>query len=111
MVGDGYVGNALVATGRETWGLGSACLTEKMSGQPLVDIFKEADPVTTTRRSGLSGIVLLEFWVSNKFMIVTKNVVPRDFECPDFDGYLVITIWDEIAYGACKLFDNFANVR
>lgn len=111
MVGDGYMKDALIARVHEMGVAGSVCFTGKMSGQPLVDLFKATDLVAMPSRNEPFGIVTLEAWASNKPVVVTKNGGPREFVTHGIDGYLVDTTPDGMAWGICNAFINFDHAR
>lgn len=111
IVGDGYMKDGLVARVNEMGVGASVCFTGKMSGQPLVDLFKATDLVAIPSRNEPFGIVTLEAWAANKPVVVTKSGGPREFVWHDNDGYLVDTSSDGVAWGICNAFANFEHAR
>lgn len=111
LVGDGYMKEGLEARVNELGVAGSVRFTGKMSGQPLVDLFKATDLVAIPSRNEPFGIVTLEAWASNKPVVVTKSGGPREFVWHDNDGYLVDTSSDGMAWGICNAFANFAHMK
>lgn len=107
LVGDGYMKDSLIARVHEMGVAASVCFTGKMSGQPLVDLFKATDIVAIPSRNEPFGIVTLEAWAANKPVVVTKSGGPREFVWHDNDGYLVDTSSDGVAWGICNAFANF----
>lgn len=111
IVGDGYMKDGLVARVHELGVAGSVCFPGKMSGQPLVDLFKATDVVAIPSRNEPFGIVVLEAWASKKPVIVSKSGGPREFVWHDNDGYLVDTNPEGMSWGICKAFNNFPHLR
>lgn len=111
LVGDGYMKEGLQARVTELGIAASVRFTGKMSGQPLVDLFKATDLVAIPSRNEPFGIVTLEAWASNKPVVVTKSGGPREFVWHDNDGYLVDTSSDGMAWGMCNAFANFPHMK
>lgn len=111
MVGDGYMKDGLVARAHELGVAASVCFTGKMSGQPLVDLFKATDLVAIPSRNEPFGIVTLEAWASNKPVVVTMSGGPREFVWHDNDGYLVDTTPEGMAWGIGTAFANFEHAK
>lgn len=111
LVGDGYMKDGLAKRVHELGVQGSVRFTGKMSGQPLVDLFKATDVVVIPSRNEPFGIVTLEAWASNKPVVVTKSGGPREFVWHDNDGFLVDTTAAGISWGVCNAFINFEHAK
>jgi hypothetical protein len=63
--------------------------------------------VVVPSRNEPFGIVVLEAWASGKPVVATTSGGPRDFVKPGEDGYLVDPSPNSIAWGCCKIMENF----
>lgn len=77
----------------------------------LKALFKSCDAVVVPSRNEPFGIVVLEAWAAGKPVVATTCGGPRDFVTPDKDGYLVDPNPGSIAWGICKICENFDHAR
>jgi len=77
----------------------------------LKALFKSCDAVVVPSRNEPFGIVVLEAWAAGKPVVATTCGGPRDFVAPDLDGYLVDPNEGSIAWGICKICENFEHAR
>jgi len=77
----------------------------------LKALFKSCDAVIVPSRNEPFGIVVLEAWAASKPVIATSCGGPRDFVKPDREGYLVDPNPGSIAWGCCKICENFEHAR
>lgn len=113
IVGDGHMKDALVARAGQL-GISHAVhfAGAIKSGSPhLKALFKSCDAVVVPSRNEPFGIVVLEAWAAGKPVVATTCGGPRDFVKPDREGYLVDPNPGSIAWGICKICDNFEHAR
>eukprot|EP00932_Pfiesteria_piscicida_P004284 SRR837773.14189.p2 GENE.SRR837773.14189~~SRR837773.14189.p2 ORF type:complete len:406 (+),score=143.73 SRR837773.14189:78-1220(+) len=77
----------------------------------LKALFKSCDAVIVPSRNEPFGIVVLEAWAAGKPVVATTCGGPRDFVTPDRDGYLVDPNPGSIAWGVCRICENFEHAR
>jgi len=94
------VGHAVVFTG-----------SLKSGSAHLKSLFKACDAVVVPSRNEPFGIVVLEAWASGKPVVATTSGGPRDFVKPGEDGYLVDPEPGSIAWGCCKILENFEHTK
>eukprot|EP00440_Ansanella_granifera_P029705 gb/GFBE01032266.1/.p1 GENE.gb/GFBE01032266.1/~~gb/GFBE01032266.1/.p1 ORF type:complete len:1114 (+),score=262.19 gb/GFBE01032266.1/:1-3342(+) len=95
-------------------GVGHAvCFTGslKSGSAHLKALFRACDAVVVPSRNEPFGIVVLEAWASGKPVVATTSGGPRDFVKPGEDGYLVDPDPGSIAWGCCKILENFEHSR
>jgi len=83
----------------------------KSGSAHLKALFKSCDAVVVPSRNEPFGIVVLEAWASGKPVVATTSGGPRDFVKPGEDGYLVDPDPGSIAWGCCKILENFEHSR
>ncbi|CAE8614205.1 unnamed protein product [Polarella glacialis] len=77
----------------------------------VLALFKSCDAVVVPSRNEPFGIVVLEAWAAGKPVVATTCGGPRDFVKPDREGYLVDPNPSSIAWGICKICENFEHSR
>jgi len=77
----------------------------------LKALFRACDAVVVPSRNEPFGIVVLEAWASGKPVVATRSGGPRDFVTPGEDGYLVDPDPGSIAWGCCKILENFEHSK
>jgi len=95
-------------------GVGHAvCFTGslKSGSAHLKALFRSCDAVVVPSRNEPFGIVVLEAWASGKPVVATTSGGPRDFVKPGEDGYLVDPNPGSIAWGCCKIMENFEHSK
>jgi len=113
IVGDGHMKGALESRAHQL-GVGHAVSfagSVKSGTAHLKALFKSCDAVVVPSRNEPFGIVVLEAWAAGKPVIATTCGGPRDFVRPDRDGYLVDPDPGSIAWGVCKICENFEHAR
>eukprot|EP00931_Biecheleriopsis_adriatica_P086757 TRINITY_DN61354_c0_g1_i1.p1 TRINITY_DN61354_c0_g1~~TRINITY_DN61354_c0_g1_i1.p1 ORF type:complete len:1120 (+),score=261.27 TRINITY_DN61354_c0_g1_i1:54-3413(+) len=83
----------------------------KSGSAHLKALFKACDAVVVPSRNEPFGIVVLEAWASGKPVVATTSGGPRDFVKPGEDGYLVDPEPGSIAWGCCKILENFEHSK
>jgi len=83
----------------------------KSGSDHLKALFKACDAVVVPSRNEPFGIVVLEAWASGKPVVATTSGGPRDFVKPGEDGYLVDPEPGSVAWGCCKILENFEHAR
>lgn len=83
----------------------------KSGSAHLKALFRACDAVVVPSRNEPFGIVVLEAWASGKPVVATTSGGPRDFVKPGEDGYLVDPEPGSIAWGCCKILENFEHSR
>jgi len=83
----------------------------KSGSMHLKSLLKSCDAVVVPSRNEPFGIVVLEGWAAGKPVVATTCGGPRDFVKPDKDGYLVDPNPGSIAWGCCKICENFDHAR
>mmetsp|Transcript_126119 Transcript_126119/g.364984 ORF Transcript_126119/g.364984 Transcript_126119/m.364984 type:complete len:1445 (-) Transcript_126119:202-4536(-) len=112
-VGDGHMKAELEAQAHAR-GFGHAVVfagSVKSGTEHLKALFKSCDAVVVPSRNEPFGIVVLEAWAAGKPVVATTCGGPRDFVIPDQDGYLVDPNPSSIAWGICKVCENFDHCR
>mmetsp|Transcript_108130 Transcript_108130/g.271999 ORF Transcript_108130/g.271999 Transcript_108130/m.271999 type:complete len:2009 (+) Transcript_108130:103-6129(+) len=112
-VGDGHMKASLEAEAQKR-GIGHAVAfagSVKSGTAHLKSLFKSCDAVVVPSRNEPFGIVVLEAWAAGKPVVATTCGGPRDFVLPDKDGYLVDPNPGSIAWGICKICENFDHAR
>ncbi|CAK9014954.1 unnamed protein product [Durusdinium trenchii] len=113
IVGDGHMKAHLEARAHQL-GVGHAVHfagSVKSGTTHLKALFKSCDAVIVPSRNEPFGIVVLEAWAASKPVIATTCGGPRDFVRPDREGYLVDPNPGSIAWGCCKICENFEHAR
>lgn len=113
IVGDGHMKAALEGRVHQL-GIGHAvCFagSVKSGSDHLKSLFKSCDAVIVPSRNEPFGIVVLEAWAAGKPVVATTCGGPRDFVLPDKDGYLVDPEPGSIAWGVCKICENFTHAK
>jgi len=83
----------------------------KSGSAHLKALFRACDAVVVPSRNEPFGIVVLEAWASGKPVVATTSGGPRDFVKPDEDGYLVSPDSGSVAWGCCKILENFDHAK
>jgi len=112
-VGEGHMKAELEAQAHAR-GIGHAVVfagSVKSGTAHLKALFKSCDAVVVPSRNEPFGIVVLEAWAAGKPVVATTCGGPRDFVIPDQDGYLVDPNPSSIAWGICKVCENFDHCR
>jgi len=112
-VGDGHMKASLEAEANKR-GIGHAVSfagSVKSGTAHLKSLFKSCDAVVVPSRNEPFGIVVLEAWAAGKPVVATTCGGPRDFVQPDKDGFLVDPNPGSIAWGICKICENFDHAR
>ncbi|CAE8610854.1 unnamed protein product [Polarella glacialis] len=113
IVGDGHMKAALEARAAQL-GISHAVHfagSVKSGSAHLKALFKSCDAVVVPSRNEPFGIVVLEAWAAGKPVVATTCGGPRDFVKPDREGYLVDPNPSSIAWGICKICENFEHSR
>eukprot|EP00928_Gymnodinium_smaydae_P033600 TRINITY_DN2401_c0_g1_i1.p1 TRINITY_DN2401_c0_g1~~TRINITY_DN2401_c0_g1_i1.p1 ORF type:complete len:2034 (+),score=562.59 TRINITY_DN2401_c0_g1_i1:70-6171(+) len=113
IVGDGHL-KAMNEARAHGLGLGHAvCFTGslKSGSAHLKALFKACDAVVVPSRNEPFGIVVLEAWASGKPVVATTSGGPRDFVTPGEDGFLVSPDSGSVAWGCCKILENFEHAK
>merc|ERR1712048_30309 len=109
IVGDGHL-KASNEARAYSLGIGHAvCFTGslKSGSAHLKALFRACDAVVVPSRNEPFGIVVLEAWASGKPVVATTSGGPRDFVKPGEDGFLVSADPGSVAWGCCKIMENF----
>jgi len=109
IVGDGHMKDDLAA--RMAHYSGSVKFLGAKKGWEVRSLFKACDAVVVPSRNEPFGIVVLESWAAHKPVVATTSGGPRDFVSHDGDGYLVDPTPGSIAWGCCKVMENFAHAQ
>jgi len=113
IVGDGHLKASNEGIAYQS-GIGHAvCFTGslKSGSAHLKALFRACDAVVVPSRNEPFGIVVLEAWASGKPVVATTSGGPRDFVKPGEDGYLVDPNPGSVAWGCCKIMENFEHSK
>jgi 1,4-alpha-glucan branching enzyme/glycosyltransferase involved in cell wall biosynthesis len=83
----------------------------KSGSDHLKALFRACDAVVVPSRNEPFGIVVLEAWCSGKPVVATTSGGPRDFVKPGEDGFLVDPNPGSVAWGCCKIMENFEHSK
>jgi glycosyltransferase involved in cell wall biosynthesis len=113
IVGDGHLKAHNEHRAYQMGVMHACCFTGslKSGSDHLKALFKACDAVVIPSRNEPFGIVVLEAWASGKPVVATTSGGPRDFVKPGQDGYLVDPNPGSVAWGCCKILENFEHSR